>query len=135
MHYLTIGFCLVSSFGLVGACQDPTPPSSTPAVAVGVAKAQVAKVVFIDKAIACDCTKKRTEDSFAALTTALGTPASLPVERIHLDTQKAQADTYTVFKPLLVVPGIYFLDANNAVVELLQGEVQAEQVTMVLKGG
>lgn len=98
-----------------------------------VAAPKVAKIAFIDKEQACDCTRKRIEGTWTALQAALGTPAKLPVERIHLDTQALQADTYTVLKPLMVPPGVYFLDGRDAVVELLQGEVTAEQITAVLK--
>ncbi|MBK8480672.1 MAG: hypothetical protein IPL40_05795 [Proteobacteria bacterium] len=95
--------------------------------------ATVAKIVFIDKENACDCTRKRIEDTWAAMQAALGTPATLPVERIHVDTQTAQAEAYTMFKPLMVPPGVYFVDASNGVIELLQGEVTTEQIAAVLK--
>lgn len=107
---------------------------SAPAQPVSVVAApKVAKIAFIDKEQACDCTRKRIESTWTALQAALGTPAKLPVERIHLDTQALQADAYTVLKPLMVPPGVYFLDGRDAVVELLQGEVTAEQITAVLK--
>jgi hypothetical protein len=72
-------------------------------------------------------------DTWAALQTALGTPPKLPIERIHIDTQAAQAGPYTSVKPLMVPPGIYFVDQQLRVVELLQGEVKAEEITAVLK--
>jgi len=31
------------------------------------------------------------------------------------------------------LPGIYFIDANNAVVDMLQGEVKTEQVAAMLE--
>jgi hypothetical protein len=96
---------------------------------------KVARVVFMDKEHACECTRKRVEDAWAALQTALGTPPKLPVERIHIDTQAAQAGPYTSVKPLMVPPGIYFVDQQLRVVELLQGEVKAEEITAVLKRG
>jgi len=37
-----------------------------------------------------------------------------------------------VLEPLRVAPGVYLLDGRDAVVELLQGEVMAEQLTAVL---
>lgn len=121
----------------VAACER-TKPAPAQAVASTSAEtngpAKVARIVFIDKQTACDCTRKRIEDTWAAIQAALGTPASLPVERIHVDTQAAQAEAYTKFKPLMVLPGVYFVDANNAVVDTLQGEVKTEQIAAMLKG-
>jgi hypothetical protein len=124
-------------FLCAAACeQAKAPPVQTSAstVASAVATTRVAKIVFIDKQEACDCTRKRIDDTWAALQSVLGPSPTLPVERIHVDTQAAQAEAYTLLKPLMVPPGIYFVDAHDAVVEMLQGEVKAEQVTAVLKG-
>jgi hypothetical protein len=96
---------------------------------------KVARVVFMDKEHACECTRKRVEDSWTALQTALGTPPKLPVERIHIDTQAPQADPYTSTKPLMALPGIYFVDQRQRVSELLQGEVKAAEIEAVLKRG
>ena len=111
---------------------------SAPAAAVAAAsapapKSKVARVVFMDKEHACECTRKRVDDTWAALQAALGTPPRLPVERIHIDTQAAQADAYTSAKPLMALPGIYFVDQQQRVFELLQGEVKAEEIAAVLK--
>lgn len=39
-----------------------------------------------------------------------------------------------MLKPLLVPPGIYFIDDRDAVIEMLQGEVTKEKVATVLNG-
>ena len=125
-----------------GACQRTKPaPAQVGAAAVPLAPAvepqaaaKPAKIVFIDKEKACDCTRKRVEDTWSALQTALGTPPVLPVERLHVDTQAAQAGVYTNARPLMVPPGIYFVDGQGTVVELLQGEVEAKQIETLLAG-
>jgi hypothetical protein len=117
------------------ACERAQPvsvPGATSTAAVTPVSSSVAKIVFIDQEEACDCTHKRIADTWSAMQTALGTPPRLPVERIHLDTQAAQANAYTALKPLMVPPGIYFVDERNTVVEMLQGEVKTEQVAAVL---
>ena len=86
----------------------------------------------MDKEHACDCTRKRVDDTWAALQTALGTPAKLPIERIHVDTESAKAAAYTTQKPLMVPPGIYFLDGHGNAIELLQGEIDADKIREVL---
>jgi len=117
------------------ACEStqPTPAQGVTSSAPATQRSSaVAKIVFIDQEESCDCTHKRIEATWSAMQAALGRPATLPVERIHLDTQAAQANTYTALKPLMVPPGIYFIDDHNSVVEMLQGEVKTEQIAAVL---
>lgn len=140
MKGITMQSTLLLSLALasaMAACERTAPASAQTATDTPVATkalTTVAKIVFIDLENACDCTRTRIEDTWAAMQVALGTPARLPVERIHADTQKAEAEVYTVSKPLMVPPGIYFTDANNAVIDMLQGEVKAEQIAAMLKG-
>jgi hypothetical protein len=120
----------------VAACEQgkaPPPAAQAPVNAAATASSKIARIVFIDQETACDCTRKRIEGTWTALQAALGAPATLPVERIHLDTQAAQADAYTLLKPLMVTPGVYFVDERNGVVEMLQGEVRQDQLVAILK--
>jgi hypothetical protein len=140
MTMRTIGLLLfLLTLGL-GACErtkaapsqvaaQPPVPTVKPQPA-----SKLAKVVFIDKEHACDCTRKRVEQAWTTLQSALGTPPALPVQRLHIDTQAAEAAAYTNAKPLMVPPGIYFVDGHGAVVEMLQGEVEAKQIEAALKG-
>lgn len=127
-----VSLCLLVATSCEQAKAPPKQATTSTAAAVAGAP-KVAKVVFIDKENACECTKKRIDGTWAALQGALGTPASFPVERIHLDTEAAKAEFYTVLKPLMVPPGLYFVDGRDAVVEMLQGEVTTEQIATVLK--
>lgn len=117
------------------ACEQVKAPSASQSATLATPAAnatRLAKIVFIDQETACDCTQKRIDETWAALQVALGPSASTPVERIHVDTQAKQAETYTLLRPLMVTPGVYFVDEGNAVIELLQGEVKQEQITAVL---
>jgi hypothetical protein len=96
--------------------------------------AKVARIVFLDKEHACACTRRTVEQTWAALKSALGASPSLPVQRLHLDTQTAEAAAYTTTKPLMALPGIYFVDGQGAVLDLLQGEVAAKEIEARLKG-
>jgi hypothetical protein len=111
------------------------PPAAVAATPVPTSTSKIARVVFMDKEHACQCTRKRVDDTWAALQAALGTPPKLPIERIHIDTQAAQAGPYVSEKPLVVPPGIYFVDRQQHVFELLQGEVKADEITAVLRRG
>ena len=128
-----VPFILLATTACEQAKAPPAQPTSSTVAAVASAP-KVAKVVFIDKENACDCTKKRIDGTWTALQAALGTPAKLPIERIHIDTQAAQAEAYTLLKPLMVPPGVYLVDSRDAVIEMLQGEVTAEQIAALLKG-
>jgi len=135
----TIGFLpLLLTLGL-GACERtkaaPAPVAANPPASAVKSQpaSKVAKIVFIDKEKACDCTRKRVEETWTALQSALGTPPALPVQRLHGDSQAAEAATYTNAKPLMVPPGIYFIDGQGAVVEMLQGEVEAKEIAAVVK--
>jgi len=91
----------------------------------------VTRIVFLDKENCCQCTRAATDASWAALQEALG-DASIPIERIHVDTQADQAGPYQGMQAMMAVPGIYFLDASGGLVGMLQGEVTAAQVGAVL---
>ncbi len=95
----------------------------------------VAQIVFIDQEQACECTQNRINGSWAALQAALGEDSGVTVERIHRDTQEEQAEEYRMLQPMVTVPGIYLLNQNGAIVELLQGEVTEAQVRTALGGG
>ena len=97
--------------------------------------AGVARIVFVGQKDACRCTRDRIDASWAALETVLGRQPDVQVERIQEDVDTARAEEYAKLKALMVVPGIYFLDEKGKLVELLQGEVKAEQIAAVLKSG
>ena len=129
---------MVLASAFLAACSKPEAVPDKVSAAVQIApkaalKAAVAKVVFVDQVEACECTTKRIEASWNALVAVMGDPPSLSVERIHLDTEAAKAEKYEQMESLIVPPGIYFLDENEALVKLLQGEVKAEQIAAVLQ--
>jgi hypothetical protein len=94
--------------------------------------AKVARVVFIDKQDACDCTRKRADDSWDSLSQALGKGTTIPVERIYIDTEKERAAPYLEMQKLMVIPGIYFLDESDNLVAMLQGEQTADKLAAKL---
>ena len=53
--------------------------------------------------------------------------------RIFHDVDEQAADEYKQLKPMMVAPGIYFLDKKGGLAEMLQGEVTEAQVTAVLR--
>lgn len=93
---------------------------------------KVAKIVFIGKKNACDCTRKRVYDSFTALQTALDGRTELAIEQLQVDVDQASVAQYQKMRPIMVLPAIYLLAGSGALVDVLQGEVTAEQITGAL---
>lgn len=98
---------------------DPAPPT---------AGSKVAKIVFVGKERACDCTRKRVDDSFAALQNGLAERQDIPVERIRVDTDQAKVAQHQKMRAIMVLPAIYLLDGSGGLVDMLQGEVTEKQV-------
>ena len=115
-----------------GPAVTTTAASASTAAATKPAKATVARVVFVGKQDACDWTRKRVDDSFAALQTALGDRRDISVERLQEDLDQASVTHYQQMGAIMVVPAIYLLDGSGALVEMLQGEVTVEQLRRAL---
>jgi hypothetical protein len=101
--------------------------SSTPAP-----EKKLAKIVFVGKEHACDCTRKSVDAGWAALQKALGTPDKVPIERIQVDTEAAKVEPYRTQKAIMALPAIYFVGAQDAVLDMLQGEVTEAQIQPIL---
>jgi hypothetical protein len=95
-------------------------------------KAAISRIVFVDQEKCCGCTRERIDKSWKALIEVVGYPPTPDVERLHMDSQAAEVAPYTKQKPIMVPPAIYFFDAQNRLVQVLQGEVEAEQIKKVL---
>lgn len=104
--------------------------SSAPA-AVASTGAKVARVVFVDKEKACDCTRKRVDAGWATLSQALA-GRDLPVERVYSDTQAAAVEPLRQLKPFMALPAAYLVAPDGSLVALLQGEWTTEQLAAVL---
>jgi hypothetical protein len=138
-----ITFALAITLSLLVLCAErsqaaPGEPaleaaSVSQAFAAAEGKSKVTKVVFVGKARACDCTRKTIDAGWAALRKALGTPPKLPVVRLQVDTDRDKVEPYRTQKPMMDLPAIYFVDGKNVVVELLEGEVTAEQIRAALR--
>ena len=57
----------------------------------------------------------------------------MDIERIELDVDEARMEQLEQLAKVMVVPGLYFLRADGSLVELLQGEVEADKVSELLK--
>jgi|GEM_PF-583818 len=122
---------LVASGAMAAGCGNApvgTPPAGKSAAAVVSKAPALAKIVFVDQVECCNCTQDRIDATWKALTEAVGEPPVIPVERIHSDTQPELAAEYTTFKPIMVIPAVYFVGADGSVLEMLQGELRTVQI-------
>lgn len=94
---------------------------------------KITKIVFVGKQKACDCTRKRVDDSFAALQSALAGRSDITIERLQADSDADRVAPYKEMRAMMVLPAIYLLDSAGALVEMLQGEVTSEQFQKALK--
>ena len=134
---IAFAFSLLLTFG----CNRDTTTSSKPAgssesesnpQATKFEASDVVKIVFVGQKQACECTRKRIDTTWKVLQKTLGGRADISVARIQLDVDEEQADKLDDRRSLMVAPGIYFFDANENLLEMLQGEVTSEQISKVL---
>ena len=96
------------------------------------AQTKVARVVFVGQKQACECTRNRIETTWNALRDVLKAKPKLTVRRIQCDVDVEEMENMAKLKPLMVAPGIYFIDKQEGLVALLQGEVSKEQIEKVV---
>jgi len=97
-----------------------------------VAGGLVARIVFVGQKEACHCTHDRIDASWEALQAVLD-KVKIPVERIQWDVDKVAAERYAKLRSPMVLPGIYFLDDNDKLIDLLQGKVTEKQITKIIR--
>lgn len=128
-----IAMSLILGLTFIACGGEQATAQVAPAQEPAAAQATVAKVVFIDQEKACDCTRARIDGSWAELQKVLEGGPQVPVVRIHGDSEEELAKPYLDMRPLLVAPGLYFIDAKGGLIEMLQGEVTESQITAFLK--
>ena len=63
----------------------------------------------------------------------VGFPPVPDVERIHMDQAPNKAAPYKAKRPIMVPPAIYFFGKGDKLLEVLQGEITADQIKKVMK--
>ena len=96
------------------------------------AENKVARIVFVGQKQACDCTRNRIETTWNTLSDVLKAKTGIPVKRIQCDVDVEETKKMAKLKPLMVAPGIYFINKKEGLVELLQGEVTKEQIEKLI---
>jgi hypothetical protein len=132
---VSTGFLAVLLTAPAAGCRRPAAAKAPAAAASQPAATKVAKIVFVGKEHACDCTRKAVDASWTALQRALGASPPIPVERMSVDTEPTKVEPYRSQKAIMALPAIYFVDGAGSVVDTLQGEVDEAQIKAILGKG
>ena len=89
-----------------GCQQKPAAASPEKPSEAEVSQAKSSKIVFIGKQDACDCTRKRVDDAYAELQSALAGHKDITVERLRVDTDPAQVEPYRKLRAIMVLPAM-----------------------------
>ena len=96
------------------------------------AERRVVRIVFVGQKQACDCTRKRIETTWNIVRGVLKENPGISIKRIQRDVDVEETKKVAKLKAMMVAPGIYFIDKQDGLVELLQGEVTKKQVEKVI---
>ncbi|HEY3359248.1 MAG TPA: cytochrome c biogenesis protein CcdA [Polyangia bacterium] len=116
----------------LGAPSRAAPAATAAPATAPAAKPRVARIVFVGKQNACDCTRKAIDAGVQALAAALGPGNRIPVERLQLDTQEDKVAPYRTRRAFVALPAVYLIDETDSLVEMFQGEVTKEQLEPLL---
>ena len=95
---------------------------------------RIAHIVFVDHEIICPSIKKVINKTWNELQTSVAS-RDIKVTRIHKDRSGNLARKYTKLRPTGMLPALYLLTAHDELVDLLVGELTAEQITAALDRG
>ncbi len=94
---------------------------------------KVGKIVFVGKKHACDCTKRRVNESWEALQFALKKHGGVKVERIAIDVDRQKVKSLRGKRRFMTLPALYFFSPEGKLVAMLEGELQPAQIAEAIK--
>jgi hypothetical protein len=92
----------------------------------------VSRMVFIGLEKACGCVLNRINDCWSNLQAATQKKYAVSIERVNMDTHRAEAMAYRAKKPFTALPAIYLFDKSGKLLDLLQGELSVDEFTNAL---
>jgi hypothetical protein len=143
-----IAVCIIVTGGAIRAETTASSPSSGPSTAPSVSTAPSAspaslsggpvqtsrlRIVFVDKEVACACTRKAVDAGWKTLQSVVGPKPAVPIKRLFLDKQPAEVAVYRSKRPMVALPAIYVLDKSDKIVGMVQGEVKPEELKKLLQ--
>lgn len=124
--------CTALALGAVsgGGCRRSGAPAGALKKQAG---EKVEKIVFVGKKEACDCTRKRVDQSWDALQFAMKKRAGVKVERIAMDVDKEKVRSLRTERKFMTLPALYFYNPQGKLVAMLEGEILPDQILEALK--
>jgi hypothetical protein len=95
-------------------------------------RTQVAKIVFLDRLDGNADAKARLDGIWSEVQAALEGWPEVNVERIHIDAEPRQSSKFLEMRSVDKPPGLFFLDADGALLEMVEGEIRANQIREIL---
>lgn len=92
----------------------------------------VSKIIFVDKQNACKCTRAKTENAWNLLNESIKNNKSISLEKVFGDVEPQKIEPFKAQQSFFAYPAIYFLDSQNKVIKLLQGEIDEQSVKAVI---
>jgi len=131
-HLTSLTVALVTSGLLVGvgACRRSGAPVGAMEKKAG---EKVAKIVFVGKKNACDCTARRVEGTWDALHFALKGHKGLKVKRVAVDVHEKEVGSLRAKRRFMVLPALYFFNPEGKLVGVLEGELRPEKISQMLQ--
>jgi hypothetical protein len=117
---------LTAALALFAACADRAGASG------GESSSKVARIVFLDRLDGNAAAKAHLDEVWVEVQTAMEDWRGILVERIHIDAEPKQSEKILALRSVDKLPGIYFLDENDALIEMLQGDVKANEIRKVV---
>jgi hypothetical protein len=131
-HWFALPCFAIAVLAVSSGCHRSQAQPSAPAATKPAPAKKLKKIVFVDKEHACECTRKAVEAGWTSLQKVLGTPSKFPIDRIHVDTEASKVEPYRTQKAIMAMPAIYFVGAQDVVLDMLQGEVTEAQIQPIL---
>jgi|GEM_PF-1347122 len=113
------------------ASAQPSPAASP--LSGGASRTSPLRIVFVDKEVACACTRKAVDAGWKTLESVVGSKSTVPIKRLFLDKQPAEVAVYRNKRPMVALPAIYVLDKAENIVGMVQGEIKAEELRKLLR--
>jgi hypothetical protein len=93
---------------------------------------RVWKIVFLDKLDGNAAQKAELDAAWSEVQAALEDYPHVRVERIHVDAEPRQSSKFLEMHSVDKLPGLYFLDADEALLEVQEGELKASQIREII---
>ena len=88
--------------------------------------------LFLDRLDGNAAAKAHLDEVWVEVQTAMEAWPGIFVERIHIDVEPKQSAKILELRAVDKLPGVYFLDEDGALIEVLQGDIKATEIRRIV---